>query len=192
MPILRLPIEQLFQENLSKVKNQTLSSGPMGNIETVEIMQRVARDRSSHPTVRALALQILNSYGTQSHNYIDESKAIGEYVQSRVQYVKDADGVEQLHDPLTMIDQIMRGVARGDCDDMALLIATLLLSIGHTPKFAIVKYQRGYNVPYSHIYVVDYASNGRGQKERVVLDAIIKDRAIGYEVKSQEKNEISI
>lgn len=155
------------------------------------MMIKVARERSGHPKVRKLALNILNYYNTNSHQYADEAKAIGEYVQKKLRYVKDANNIEQLHDPLTLINQIERGIARADCDDMALLIATLLLAIGHSPKFRMVRYRDNAG-SYNHIYVVDYAKNGKLGPFRVVLDAIIKDKPIGFEVPHRSGDEISI
>lgn len=177
--------------NLPLVKETTLSGGVKGNLETVEIMKEVARERAGHPQVRGLAIAILNYYQTKSHFFADESVAIGQYVQDKVRYVKDANGIEQLHDPLTIIDQIQRGVARADCDDMALLIAALLLSIGHSPKFSIIRYN-SFSGNYNHIYVVDYAKNGPAGPYRVVLDAIIKNHPIGFEVPHKSKKEIDI
>lgn len=154
-------------------------------------MKKVARERAGHPTIRKLALNILNYYETESHDYVSEARAIGEYVQKKVRYVKDANGIEQLHDPLTIIDQIQRGIARADCDDMALLIATLLLAIGHAPKFRIVRYKDGSGA-FNHIYVVDYAKNGPKGPYRIVLDAIVKNKAIGFEVPHKTGEEIAI
>lgn len=179
------------QRNQFKIKSENFPPGCIGNLKTVEMMKRVARQRSGHPKIRKLALNILNFYNTKSHYFADEAKAIGRYVQEKVKYVKDANGIEQVHDPLTIIDQIERGIARGDCDDMALLIATLLLSIGHGPKFRTVRY-KDTKGPYNHIYVVDYAKNGENGPYRIVLDAIVKNRPIGFEVPSQSGDEYTV
>lgn len=150
-------------------------------------MRRVAHKRKGHPKVRRLALAVLeNNNFKNSHNYLDEAKALGQFVQSRVRYVKDPVGIEQLHDPLTLIEQMERGVAVGDCDDMSLLLATMLLSIGHQPYFRTVRYKTKTG-PYNHIYVVVYDRNLTGNSNfknqmRLVLDPIVKDRAIGFEV----------
>ena len=89
-----------------------------------------------HPKVRRLAENILEYYEVPSHNHIDEAKAIATYVQQKVNYAYDPSGIEQISHPLTLIDRIeQRGSTRGDCDDMALLCATLLLSIGIRPYF---------------------------------------------------------
>lgn len=159
-------------------------------MQTLRVMKKIAKERAGHPTVRKLALNILNYYNIPSHHYADEARAIGTYVQQKVRYVKDPTGIEQLHDPLTLIDQIQQGIARGDCDDMALLVASLLFAIGHTPKFRCVRYKTK-SGPYNHIYVVDYASN-HGKKHRVVIDCIIKKKPIGYEVRHASGDEYSI
>lgn len=179
-----------LKTNLPSVRETTLSGGLQGNMQTLEVMIKEAHRRAGHPIVRDLALRILNQANTQDHFYADESKAIGQYVQRYVRYVKDPTGIEQLHDPLTLIEQMSRGVARGDCDDMALLTATLLLSIGHTPKFRTVRYN-GNSGPYNHIYVVDYAKN-KDKKYRVVIDCIVKDKPIGFEVPHKSGDEYNI
>ena len=74
---------------------------------------------------------------------------------------------------------------------MALLIASLLLSVGHSPKFSIVRYNSS-SGSYNHIYVVDYAKNGPEGPHRIVLDAIVKNRAIGFEVPHSSGREIAI
>lgn len=177
--------------NKPQVINTKLPFGVNANLETVEIMKRVARQRAIHPEVRQLALAIIRQAKTQSQNYIDEAIAIGKYVHKHMNYVRDIDGVEQLHDPVMLIDQLRRGVAIGDCDDMSLLIATLLLSIGHKPYFRIVRYGK-HSGPYHHIYVVVYEKNWKQAKKRLVLDAILKRSPIGTEVPHTSGKEIKI
>ena len=147
--------------------------------------------RKSHPLVRQLALNILHWHNIKSQDYVEEARAIAKYVKEKVRYVRDIAGMEQLHDPLTMIDQLKRGTAQGDCDDMSLLIATLLLSIGHRPFFRIVKYKR--DAPsYSHIYVVVYEKNWGQKPVRISLDAILKRSPIGTEVPHVEGREFRV
>lgn len=187
-----MPPEMELQgkRNQLQVKNSNLSGGITGNHQTLQVMQKIARERAADPTVRKLALNILNYYNIPSHHFADEARAIGTFVQQKVRYVKDPTGVEQLHDPVMLIDQIQRGIARGDCDDMALLVASLLFAIGHTPVFRCVRYKTS-SGPYNHIYVVDYANN-KEKKYRVVIDCIIKDKPIGYEVKHKSGQEYAI
>ncbi len=147
-------------------------------------MKKVARIRSSHPLVRKFAISILHYFNVPSNAFIEESRAIGEYIKDRVRYVRDPDGVEYLQDPVQMILDLKSptGMPHGDCDDMALLVATMLLSIGHYPKFKAIRYSEE-DKNYNHIYVVDHDSNLDFKTQgTLVIDCIFKDRPIGYEV----------
>lgn len=154
-------------------------------------MINVARNRAGDPLIRKLALNIISDQKIPSNNYIDEALALGDYIKNTVRYVRDPSGIEYLQDPLTIISQMQAGEACGDCDDMALLVAALLLSVGHEPSFAAVRYQ-DVQGPYNHIYVVDYDHNQQGPNQRIVLDAILKDRPIGFEVQSMSGDEFPI
>lgn len=154
-------------------------------------MKRVARVRSGHPLLRKLALNILQESQVASHHFVDEAKAIGAYVKNRVRYVRDPENIEYLTDPVDMVKNIQNGTAQGDCDDMSLLVATLLLTIGHQPFFRAVRYEQPLG-NYNHIYVVVYEKNPYGKKERVVLDCILKDKLIGSEVSHQNGEEYQV
>lgn len=155
-------------------------------------MRQEARRHSKNPMVRALALKILEQEKVKSHDFLSEAKAIAEFVRDNVRYVRDIEGVEQLHNPLYMIKQVSAGTAQGDCDDMSLLLATLLLSVGHSPYFAIVRY-RDVAGPFNHIYVTEYEKNwGPKKKKRLVMDTIMKDREIGFEVPYKSGKEIMV
>lgn len=192
MPIFKVQPEWMLGANTPQVKNSQLAPGYFGNLETVDAIKLLARARSRDPRVRELALLILKMSGVKSQNYFDEARAIGQFVQKKVRYVRDINGVETLHDPLTMIDQIKRGEAQGDCDDMSLLTAALLLSVGHQPFVRIVRY-KGNNGPYQHIYVVVYEKNyGESNRRRLVLDCILKRSVIGTEVPHSSGDEVKI
>lgn len=178
--------------NLSKRKQKPLDNGAKGNLKTVDYMVKMARNNCADPEVRQLAENILGYYNTKDMYYLDEAIAIGDYVKKFVRYVRDPNGVEMLTDPKTMIDKLKRNEAKGDCDDMALLVATLLLAVGIQPYFVIVKYNKNSN-GFNHIYVVVCEKNhGSKNPRRLVIDAIAKDYPIGFEVPSQYKKTIKI
>lgn len=194
MPILRLRTQSsqtlgLSDKTVPQNTTMTLPGGEQGNLLTVEFMKKIARERSKHPLVRQLACNIIKKYNVPSMHYAEEAFAIGDWVKRNFRYVRDTKGVETLQDPLTMIDQIQRGNGQGDCDDHALLIATLLLSIGHSPKFRIVKYNK-HAPSFAHIYVVSYERNKKSPVKRIVLDAIMKSKPTGFEVPHQFGREI--
>lgn len=167
--------------NLPKLSESEISDGLGGNIQTIDFMKKIARDRSGDPVIRKLALNILAQSGVKSHHFVDEALAIGDYVKRKVRYVRDPNNIEYLQDPVDMIKQIQNNTAQGDCDDMSLLTATLLLSVGHEPFFRAVRYKSAMG-NYNHIYVFVHESNPQGQKMRVVLDCILKNMPIGTEI----------
>lgn len=145
-------------------------------------MREVARGRSRHPSIRKLAIDILDSYQVPSQDHLTESMCIANWVKDNIAYVKDPDMIEYLQDPLTILENInSRGIGRGDCDDMACFCAALLLSIGHQPYFKAVRYDKKWG-NYNHIYVVDQANNWGFPKKWIVLDCILKRDPIGTEV----------
>lgn len=153
------------------------------------MMQKLAHEAAGDPLVQGLASRLI--LNLPSHHYLDEARAIGEYVQAKVRYRKDPEGYEQLQTPELLIRSIQAGTAQGDCDDMALLCSALLLSIGHNPSYAMVRYG-AVSGPYAHIYCVDYDSNPGQPAQRIVLDCILKDQVIGSEVDSTSGDEIEV
>ena len=186
--------------NLGKLPDQELrkvGDGINGNLDTVEVMKKMAREYSRHDLVKRLATNILHHKNIPSHHYLDEAKAIGDFVKRHVRYVKDPVGTESLTAPDMMIRMMKEvGYSMGDCDDMALLTAALLMSIGIHPRFRTVRY-RGNTGNFSHIYVVVYEKNvsntdSPGPTKRLVIDCIIKDKPIGYEIKHASGQEFPV
>lgn len=177
-------------QNLATVESTNTNGGIKANLKTVEMMKRIARKESGNPLIRQLAINILNNRKVRSHQYLDEAKALAEWVQGAIPYVKDANGIEQLHSPIMIIKKIQAGdTFRGDCDDMSLMLATLLLSIGHNPMFKCVRYKtKDPKACYNHIYVVEKARNYPFKNQIIVMDCIHKDKNIGYEVESKSSD----
>lgn len=190
-----MPIFQLKPQWELGAPPQTVSKqipdNDRGNFKTIEVMIKDAHRCRRMPLVRALALKIIEHSGIKSHDFLEECRAIAQFVQKYVRYVRDPAGIEQLHDPIYMIKNIQAGVAQGDCDDQALLLAALLLSVGAQPFFTIVRY-RSTKGPYNHIYVTVYEKNWGGGKIRLCLDTILKDRDIGFEVPHKSIMEIPV
>jgi hypothetical protein len=186
--------------NLGKLPDQELKkvgNGINGNIDTIEAMKKLAREFSRHDLVKRLATNIIHYNNIPSHHYLDEARAIGEFVKKHIRYVKDPVGTESLQAPDMMIRMMKDvGYSMGDCDDMALLTASLLMSVGIKSKFRAVRYREG-TQGFNHIYVVVYENNigdssNPGQIKRLVIDCIIKDRPIGFEIKHASGQEFPV
>ena len=66
-------------------------------------------------------------------------------MQDNVQYVRDVRGVETLATPIKTLETM-----QGDCDDQAVLLASLLESIGHPTRFvAMAQTALG---PFVHVF----------------------------------------
>ena len=126
-----------------RVTLQALPSGEAGVRVTLAHMVKFARDGKTVPSVRFLAEQIIHDVRPKS--YMEEAQAVQMYVRDHIRYTRDINGVETLSTP----DQtIKRGM--GDCDDLSLLTAALLESIGHPSRFVAVGYTAG---DYCHVLV---------------------------------------
>lgn len=92
--------------------------------------------------------------GLRQKDFVGEARKLLEFVRDEIRYVKDIDQVETLHDPVTLLQ-----IGAGDCDDKAILLASLLLSIGHTPRFIAMA-----QAPeeWSHVWVQDCLDMGQG------------------------------
>lgn len=182
----KLGIDRTLQSDM-----KSLPDGEGGNLATVDLMVRIARKRATDPIVRQLGINILNQAGTQSHNHLDEAIAIGEWVKHNVRYMKDPQGTELLQDPILMIEKCEKGECRGDCDDMSLLTATLLVAIGIQPFYKIVRWKsdKGH---FNHIYIAVKEGNFKQERKWFTIDPIVKDKPIGYEINSQSSRLIKI
>jgi hypothetical protein len=163
-----------------------LAPGAQGNIQTLEVMKEVARYRSRSPLVRQTALGII--YPVPQNDSVGEALAIGQWVRSQMRYTGDTADEEQLTDPLTLLDQIERGVpcTSSDCDDMSLLTVTLLLSVGFTEVFyRAIRYDSEARPQdsFDHVYTVVYVADPITRtKIRLPLDCILPHVPMGSEV----------
>jgi len=185
----------LPHENVGKlpdIKSTNAPDGLRGNLDTVKMIKEIARKESGDPLVRRIANNILHYHQVPSHSYLEEARVIATWVQENVRYVRDADGIEQLTSPNMMLRNMTElGYMTGDCDDMATLLSTLLLSIGCRPVLRCVRYKTD-SGKYNHIYVVVYEQNHPNPTKRLVLDAIIKNKPIGTEMPHQSGDDFPI
>lgn len=112
---------------------------------SIELGQKIADKWGTHALMIQMSRDITGKWRANSR--VEESRAIQEWVKRRVRYVPDPIGAEMMADPLTTIKK------GGDCDDMAILAASLLQAIGHDARIGAVTW-KGRNDA-SHAVVVD-------------------------------------
>lgn len=124
----------------------------MGARQTLTKMATLARKGLRNQSIRNLAVQLttagfLNGTGLKQKDFTGEARRILRFVRDDIRYVRDTDGVELLHDPVTLLQ-----TGAGDCDDKAILLAALLGSIGHQTRFVAVSFEP--NI-FCHVWLQD-------------------------------------
>lgn len=118
-----------------------IPSGAQGVRATLKMMAKIARQYKTNPHIRELALQLTRDLPPKK--WTAEVGRIHQFVRDDIRYIKDVAGVETLQTPV----QTLR-IGQGDCDDKSMLVAALLLSIGHPVLFMAVGFVPGH---YSHV-----------------------------------------
>jgi len=89
--------------------------------------------------------------GLIGKDYLSEILAIRNFVAERVRYMNDPVAVEWVKDPQRLIEEMTRhGLAIGDCDDLALLLATMARQLGREAEFITVGFGRPNH--FSHVF----------------------------------------
>lgn len=89
--------------------------------------------------------------GLQPKDYLSEILAIRNWVGEKVRYANDPASVEWVADPQRLIEDIIKhGRAVADCDEIALLIATMARQVGRDAQFVTV----GFSQPnrFTHVF----------------------------------------
>lgn len=133
----------------------------------LKLMWSLAKDGSENPIVIKKAREIIADL--PSKNFRAEFERIFDWVSENIRYTKDIDGRELFHTPELLLDW-----KQGDCDDHAILIAALLISIGHPVQFKAVKDRSNGNL-YVHVFAETKVGN-----RWIALDTTEPEQGIGF------------
>ena len=120
----------------------TIPDGTAGIVATLRVMVQWARMYSTDATIHNLASSIVANL--QDKNYYDQAAAVQDFVKRQISYMRDTATAEALQTPIVTLQRGM-----GDCDDQALLVAALLLAIGHPVRFFVIA--QDYPGNYCHV-----------------------------------------
>jgi hypothetical protein len=126
-------------------------SGFTGAPDTLREMVKAAQgDRGERSLlVRAVVEDIIA--GLAPKDYFAEILAVRYWVTAHIRYANDPSHVELVKDPETILtEQMRRGVAIGDCDDIACLIGTMHLCLGRDAQFVAVGFAEAGGL--SHVF----------------------------------------
>jgi transglutaminase-like putative cysteine protease len=106
----------------------SIPSGEAGVAETLKIMVSMVLDYRASALVRVTAQTLVGDCA--SRDSVCQVRAVQEFVRDGIKYLPDVRDVETIQTP----DYTLT-LKSGDCDDQAVLVASLLESIGRQTRF---------------------------------------------------------
>lgn len=133
-----------------RVERIQIPEGHAGTVVTLQVMQdAVGGGEGAHNTeVRHLAMKIVE--GLPPKAYEREVRAIYDFMREHVRYTLDPRGLEWVQTPWYTL--LVAGM--GDCDDHAVAIVALAISLGHGAGFRTVKGDPSRPDEWSHVYPI--------------------------------------
>jgi hypothetical protein len=128
-----------------------IPKGYLGTKRTVEYIKALIRSGAKDFFVRQRAIDILLERGVTPKDYRGEIKALFEWVQQNVRYTKDPFRVEVLHSARRMLE-----LRAGDCDDMTILLGSMLEAIGHPVRIVLAGPDPLQPRLFTHVYLEAY------------------------------------
>ena len=144
--------------------------------DVVRELARMLREGTMLPETRQLALEVISQHE-------DQISAIYDFVKENVLYQPDPYQVELFIHPRRMIEFYYQGIARGDCDDIALITASLLRSLGYQANIVLLD-TRGQGIDHA---VTEVTLGG----VRIMVDSSSSYLPLGWEESSFDKVEVS-
>ena len=130
--------------------------------DTTEAIQRIVAE--NYQAVESVAQEL------QASTDAETFKNIWDFVRQNIEYQKDAPGIEQLRTPQRTLQD-----KTGDCDDMSILISSLLFNLKIKHELIVAAYKS--ENEWQHIYPVAYDKNG----QRYVIDCVPEIPHFNYE-----------
>ena len=126
---------------------------------TVPKMLQLIRDGRAVPIVRGFAVRLVSQCAPQDQRC--RQARIYRWVSRVIRFVPDPRRVELLHEPIALLYTVKRqGWAAGDCDDIAIILATLLESVGIRTRLKMVATAPGLIRPLRHVFVEAHQDDG--------------------------------
>lgn len=125
-------------------------SGDGGTRTTLAVMRALILRQSSDPLVRSVVSKLVQ--GVAPRDGVGQLRVIRHFLESYTTFLRDPRTVELVHTPHWMLQQIERhGLVSVDCDDVAVLAATLASAIGYPVRLVAVALDAA-GRPFSHVW----------------------------------------
>lgn len=135
---------------MTDYRQHTIPGGRLGTMVTMSAMIKLATRASAMPIVRDQAVALVADI--PARDYTAQAMAIRDWVGDHAIFLRDPTGQELLQAPELLLQRIQaRGIAYGDCDDVAMLAAALGRAIGLKTAYVVLAF-RSPSRPFSHVY----------------------------------------
>lgn len=122
-----------------------------GSPDTLNKMREQAWGARGEQSMRVRAVTEDMVSGVRGKDYLSEILAIRNFGMTHLRYLNDPLHVELIKDPERIIDEVQtNGVALVDCDEIAEILATMLMQLGRLAEFVVVGF--GAKGDYSHVF----------------------------------------
>lgn len=125
---------------------QPLLGGDSGVEQTINEMRGLVDAALRDPSIIRTATDIVRS--VQAFDDVGEANALYEWVRRNIRFTKDPVNKEKLYPPAELLK-----IRAGDCDDISMLMATLLMAVGYPARFVTVAASQSDPEQFSHVYV---------------------------------------
>jgi hypothetical protein len=120
-----------------------LAGGDAGVSQTVDQMRNLVNEAITDPSIIRLAKDIVR--GVPAFDDTSEAQALYNWVRQNIRFTKDPVNKETLYPPTELLQ-----IKAGDCDDISMLLGTLLMAIGYPARLMTVAANGD---EFSHVYV---------------------------------------
>jgi hypothetical protein len=139
------PLPDIFAAGLGTWR-EPLLNGDAGVEQTVGQMRHLVDEALRDPAIIRLATDIVRS--APPFDDFAEANALYEWVREHIRFTKDPVNKEKLYPPAELLK-----IRAGDCDDISMLLGTLLMAVGYPARLMTVAAAGGSPEQFSHVYV---------------------------------------
>ena len=136
-----------------KIEKYLIPSGELGSRRTLNIMRKLVNESLLDPYVIQSSRNIVSGCGSGKDEFC-LANTINRWIKDHSHFLKDPVGIELIHTPKFLLQKIAKNFYYNfDCDDMAVLAASLGKAVGLPAKFVGLGFIRK-NAPLTHVYTI--------------------------------------